>query len=97
MFQVQVQVQVQDSVGGTITRSYDGLDRVVSETTPQGTVSYTYDAAGRRLTMQAQVSYSHDDALVGRLRRRGRRPVLSGLLRSLVVSKMDSLATAASA
>jgi RHS repeat-associated protein len=58
--------QVQDTVGGTVMRSYDGLDQVLSETTPQGTVSYTYDAAGRRLTMQAasqaQVSYSYDDA-----------------------------------
>jgi RHS repeat-associated protein len=58
--------QVQDSVGGTVTRSYDGLDQLISETTPQGTVNYTYDAAGRRLTMQAasqaQVTYSYDDA-----------------------------------
>jgi RHS repeat-associated protein len=58
--------QVQDSVGGTISRVYDGLDRLTSETTPQGTVSYTYDAAGRRLTMQAasqaQVSYTYDNA-----------------------------------
>jgi RHS repeat-associated protein len=55
---------VQDSTGGTITRAYDDLDRVVSEITPQGMVTYTYDAAGRRLTMQAgnqvQVSYSYD-------------------------------------
>jgi RHS repeat-associated protein len=58
--------QVQDSSGGTIARTYDGLDRVISETTPQGTVSYTYDAAGRRLTMQAgtqsQITYSYDNA-----------------------------------
>jgi YD repeat-containing protein len=58
--------QVQDNVGGMVTRNYDGLNRLVSETTPQGTVSYTYDAAGRRLTMQAasqaQVSYGYDDA-----------------------------------
>lgn len=57
--------QLQDSFGGTITRSYDGLDRLLSETTPQGTVTYTYDAAGRRLTMQAggqaQVTYSYDN------------------------------------
>jgi RHS repeat-associated protein len=59
-------MQVQDSVGGTISRSYDDLDRLLSETTPQGAVNYTYDAAGRRLTMQAgsqaQVTYSYDDA-----------------------------------
>ena len=57
---------MQDSIGGTVTRSYGGLDRLLSETTPQGTVSYTYDAAGRRLTMQAgsqaQVSYTYDNA-----------------------------------
>ena len=58
--------QVQDSVGGTITRSYDGQDRILSETSPQGTVTYTYDAAGRRITMQAgsqaQATYSYDNA-----------------------------------
>jgi YD repeat-containing protein len=58
--------QVQDSVGGTIIRTYDDLDRLLTETTPQGMVSYTYDAAGRRLTMQAaaqaQVSYTYDNA-----------------------------------
>ena len=57
---------MQDSLGGTVTRSYDGLDRLLSETTPQGTVSYTYDAAGRRTTMavpgQAQVAYAYDNA-----------------------------------
>ncbi len=56
----------QDSAGGTVTRVYDDLGRLTSETTPQGTVSYTYDAAGRRLTMQAasqaQVSYTYDNA-----------------------------------
>jgi RHS repeat-associated protein len=62
-------IQVQDSVAGTIARSYDGLDRLVSETTPQGTVTYSYDAAGHRTSMnvpgQAQVTYSYDNA--GRL------------------------------
>jgi YD repeat-containing protein len=42
------------------------MDRLVSETTPHGTMTYTYDAAGRRLTMQAgsqaQVTYTYDNA-----------------------------------
>jgi uncharacterized protein RhaS with RHS repeats len=42
--------QIVDSVSGTITRGFDGLDRLTSEITPQGTVSYTYDNAGRRTT-----------------------------------------------
>lgn len=57
---------VTDSVTGAISRSYDGLDHLLSETTPQGSVAYTYDADERRQTMtasgQSQVSYSYDDA-----------------------------------
>ncbi|MFQ5683983.1 MAG: hypothetical protein ACE5HC_12005 [Candidatus Binatia bacterium] len=49
-----------------MTRTYDGLDRLTSETTPQGSVSYTYDAAGRRTSMtvsgQPSVVYSYDNA-----------------------------------
>ena len=60
---------VTDSITGAISRSYDGLDRLTLETTPQGSVSYTYDADGRRQTMsvsgQAQVNYAYDNA--GRL------------------------------
>ena len=43
--------QVVHSIGGTITRTYDGVDRLLSETTPEGSISYTYDADGRRATM----------------------------------------------
>lgn len=54
-----------DSASGTIARSYDGLDRVISETTSQGNVGYSYDAAGRRTSMaasgQAPVNYSYDN------------------------------------
>src|SRR5713101_9187681 len=55
-----------DSISGTITDAYDGLDRLTSGATPHGTVGYTYDAAGRRTSMaeagQAAVSYSYDNA-----------------------------------
>jgi RHS repeat-associated protein len=53
-------------VGGTITRTYDGFDRLTQEQTPEGTVTYTFDAAGRRATMtvagQATVNYTWDNA-----------------------------------
>lgn len=65
---------VQDTVGGvsnTITRTYDGLDRLTEEQVVQassiiGTVDYTYDAASRRATMtvsgQSPVTYTWDNA-----------------------------------
>jgi YD repeat-containing protein len=53
--------QVADSIAGNIGRTYDGLNRLTEETTPEGTVDYTYDAADRRATMtvagQTQLSY----------------------------------------
>jgi RHS repeat-associated protein len=61
--------QVQDKNAGgtvtaTITRTYDGLDRLTQETTPQGTVTYGYDAASRRTAMtvagQPAVTYTYD-------------------------------------
>src|SRR5215213_9945189 len=60
-----------DSAAGTITRTYDPFDRLLSETTPQGKVSYTYDAAGGMTSMtvlgQPTVNYTFDDGnrLVG--------------------------------
>ena len=58
--------QIADSLSGLITRQYDGMNRLVQETTPQGTVNYTYDAAGRRTAMQvagqSAVNYTWDDA-----------------------------------
>jgi RHS repeat-associated protein len=47
-----------------ITFTFDPLDRLQTETTSLGTVTYTYDAAGRRTAMtvtgQAPVSYTYD-------------------------------------
>ena len=58
--------QVVDSASGTISRSYDDLNRTGTETTPQGTVTYTSDKA-RRLTTksvrgQSAISYIYDNA-----------------------------------
>lgn len=56
--------KIADSISGTVSRTYDSLDRLSSESTPQGTVIYSYDLAGRKKTMtvsdQEQVSYSYD-------------------------------------
>jgi RHS repeat-associated protein len=53
-------------VTATITRTYDGLDRLTQEVTSEGTVNYTYDNASRRATMtvvgQPQVVYTYDNA-----------------------------------
>ena len=35
-----------DSASGTITRDYDNLDRLFSETTSQGLITYQFDLAG---------------------------------------------------
>lgn len=55
-----------DSIAGSISRSYDGLDHLLSETTTLGSVAYTYDADERRQTMtvsgQSPISYTFDDA-----------------------------------
>ncbi|WP_447803904.1 kelch repeat-containing protein [Pseudomonas kilonensis] len=56
--------QIVDTQGGTITRSYDALDHLLSETTSLGTISYTYNAADRRTSMtvtgQPTVNYTYD-------------------------------------
>jgi RHS repeat-associated protein len=58
--------QVVDSLSGTVSYAYDNLDRITSETTPQGTIGYSYDAHGRRTSMtvggQSSVSYDYDNA-----------------------------------
>ena len=57
--------KVVDSVGGTITPVFDNLDRLTSETTPQGQVTYGYDSANRRTSMQVAgqttVGYGYDN------------------------------------
>jgi RHS repeat-associated protein len=59
-------LQAADTQNGNVLRSYDGLDRLIQEQTPQGIVSYTYDSGGRRLTMtvagQSMVTYAYDNA-----------------------------------
>jgi RHS repeat-associated protein len=63
------QVQEKDSGGtvtATITRTYDGLDRLTQEVTPQGQIDYTYDNASRRTSMtvagQTALNYTYDNA-----------------------------------
>jgi YD repeat-containing protein len=63
------QVQEKDSGGtvtATITRTYDGLDRLTHEVTAQGQIDYTYDTASRRTSMtvagQTAVNYTYDNA-----------------------------------
>jgi YD repeat-containing protein len=55
-----------DSVTGTIERTYDLLDRLTEEVTPEGTVSYEYDYADRRTSMtvagETAVTYTYDNA-----------------------------------
>jgi RHS repeat-associated protein len=55
-----------DSITGTVTRGYDGLDRLTSETTPRGTVGYAYDTASRRTSLnvagQPAITYAYDNA-----------------------------------
>jgi RHS repeat-associated protein len=61
--------KIEDSRGGTITRTYDNLDRLTNETAPNapsGGIVYTYDNAGRRATMKvgslSAVNYTYNNA-----------------------------------
>lgn len=51
---------------GTTTYSYDNRDRLIRKNTPEGTLSYSYDAAGNVLAMRSShsngvaVSYGYD-------------------------------------
>jgi RHS repeat-associated protein len=55
-----------DSLAGTITPTFNGLDRLTAEVTAQGSVGYQYDAVGRRSSMtvagQPQVNYNYDNS-----------------------------------
>jgi RHS repeat-associated protein len=82
----------------TITRNYDGLDRMVSEVTPQGEVAYGYDNAGRRTRLtikngepgaqitQPAITYAYDNAnrLTGIQQAAG--PINAGLARNIVLA-----------
>ena len=52
---------------GTTTYGYDSMDRLTSKATPEGTLSYTYDAAGNLQSMTSNhangvsATYSYDD------------------------------------
>jgi RHS repeat-associated protein len=61
--------KIVDTRGGTITRTYDDLDRLTNETAPnapRGGIVYTYDNADRRATMKvgslAAVVYGYNNA-----------------------------------
>lgn len=58
--------QAVHSARGTITEAYDNLDRLTTETTPQGSVTYGYDNADRLASMtvagQPQLTYTFDNA-----------------------------------
>ncbi|MGD0470655.1 MAG: DUF2341 domain-containing protein [Terriglobales bacterium] len=52
---------------GTTTYTYDTVDRITAKATPEGTLNYTYDAAGHVASIQssnasgANVGYTYDD------------------------------------
>lgn len=62
---------ITDSISGTISYTYSTANssmptgKVINETTPLGSISYTYDSWGRRTTMtvtgQLAVNYTYDD------------------------------------
>ncbi|MGA3134143.1 MAG: RHS repeat-associated core domain-containing protein [Terracidiphilus sp.] len=59
--------QTMTDQSGTTTYSYDSMDRLSSKATPEGTLGYTYDAAGNLATMISSnahgvsTSYRYDD------------------------------------
>ena len=59
-------VEVMDTSGQDITRSYDGYDHVIAETSNGSAISYSFDLTGRRTSMtpsgSSSVTYTYDDA-----------------------------------
>jgi YD repeat-containing protein len=59
-------LQAVDSLSGTITRTYNDQTATITEATPQGSVTYKFDAVARRTQMtvagQQPVNYSYDAA-----------------------------------
>ncbi|MBI3952027.1 MAG: hypothetical protein HY314_16395 [Acidobacteria bacterium] len=58
-------VRIEDSISGPIERRYDDFGNIISETTPQGIITYTYDRAERRTRMKVSgqadpVFYEYD-------------------------------------
>ncbi|MFL6138150.1 MAG: RHS repeat-associated core domain-containing protein, partial [Frankiaceae bacterium] len=57
-------VKIVDSANGTTQQTFDAADMLTNVSGPQGSVSYGYDAVGRRTTMtagtEAPVSYGYD-------------------------------------
>jgi RHS repeat-associated protein len=62
-------VSAQDSLTGSVLRSFDNFDRPVKEVTSLGSIAYQYDAAGQETGMSASgqppVAYTYDEG--GRL------------------------------
>ena len=57
--------RIVDSLSGTLTFEYGPDDLVQAVSTPQGSITYAYDAAGRRTTMtvtgEPPVTYTYDE------------------------------------
>ncbi len=58
--------QITDSISGAISFKYDALGRMVQETTPHGSIDYTFDSIGRQTTRKVNgeefVGYDYDAA-----------------------------------
>jgi RHS repeat-associated protein len=59
-------MQAVDSSGGSITKTYDDVNRLLTETTTQGSITYSFDSVGRTVSKtvagQPAVNYTYDNA-----------------------------------